>query len=130
MNWVESLENPQAVSSLFSRAPDFSHIELHEVWLGRDGPVLRLRFDVTMVPSPLPRKWPKGSNTTQFVVAAWGIGSLQLTGWGTSMHGRLAVALVGPEAKLTFFSSECELNASFTALRVEKITGYIDGRDG
>lgn len=81
MNWVDALDNPQAIRSLFRDVSALGPIELHEVLLDREGSVLRLRFDVPAVPSSMPRKWPKEANTTQFTLAAWGVGAVQLSGW-------------------------------------------------
>ncbi|TLX60035.1 hypothetical protein DN824_05870 [Stutzerimonas nosocomialis] len=95
MHWVTFLDNPKAVSSLFGDACDLSSVEIHEVALGREGSVLRLRFDVPVVPSCMPSKWPAGSNTTQITIAAWGIESLEIAGWTSQVSGEFTVSRLG-----------------------------------
>jgi hypothetical protein len=130
MNWVALLENPQAVGSLFAETATFSHVELHEVIVAREGPVLRLRFDVSAVPSPLPARWPEGSNTTQFIIAAWGVADVELVGWGSSVSGELNVSRSGERIHLQFAGSACGFKASCIALRVERLSGYVNGNRG
>jgi hypothetical protein len=126
MSWVAFLANPQAVISLFTETDGFADVELHEVIAWREGPGLRLRFDIAAVPSPLPRRWDKGANTTQFVIAAWGIADLRLVGWGASISGELKVSRAGERLRLHFVGSGCELTASCAMLRVESVSGYIN----
>jgi hypothetical protein len=126
MSWVAFLANPQAVVTLFTATDGFTDIELHEVIAGREGPGLRLRFDIAAVPSPLPRRWDEGANTTQFVIAAWDVADLRLVGWGWSVSGGLNVSRVGERLQLQFAGSGCELTASCAMLRVEGVSGYIN----
>jgi hypothetical protein len=127
MNWVDVLDNQQAVTSLFRDIAALSSITLHEVWLNREGPVLRLRFDVPVVPPVLPKKWPKGANTTQFTIAAWGVSDPQVSGWATTVPGTLSVSRVQKEARLEFTGPACEIRATFGWLRVERVSGYVAG---
>jgi len=130
MHWPQSLENPQAISSLFPGLDDLSLVELHEVIVHRDGPLLRLRFDVQIVPKPLPERWPVETNTTQITLAAWGVEALRFTGWGTSVFGLLSVEIKDNVRILSFTSKACEVKAQYTSLRVERVQGYVNQRDG
>lgn len=109
MHWVSYLENPQSVTSIFDEACDFSSVELHEAVLSRDGPVLRLRFDVPILPMLSNRKWPEGANTTQFVMAAWGIDTLRIHGWTSQISGQLSVSGDEGSLHLTFAAPDCRI---------------------
>jgi len=130
MHWHQNLENPQAISSLFPGLDDLSLVELHEVIVHRDGPLLRLRFDVQVVPESLPGRWPSDTNTTQITLAAWGMEALRILGWGTSVSGLLSVERRDNVRILSFTSEGCEIRAQYAGLRVEKVHGYADQRDG
>ena len=130
MHWFESLENPQAVSSLFTEIDALSMVDLHEVVAHRDGPVVRIRFDVQPVPRTLPKSWPTDANTTQITLAAWGAEELLLNGWGTSNLGRLSVEREGTAQVLNFVGGPCKFKARHSLLRVERIQGYVKQRDG
>jgi hypothetical protein len=124
MSIVASLENPQAIKSLFGDAIELSAIQLHEVVLHRDGPVLRLRFDIPILPEQLPKKWQAGVNTTQLSLAAWGLQSLQMEGWASNNGGELSVTADGELKRLTFNGEKCILNAICEILRIENISAY------
>lgn len=129
MHWPEALENHQAISSLFSSEDDLSFIELHEILAHRDGPTLRLRFDVAPIPKIFPRSWPSETNTVQVRLAAWGVVSLHIRGWGTSVAGQLSVA-DGKEGMVLRFSSEaCVIEAKCAAIRIEGLSGYVNSHD-
>lgn len=130
MHWFTFLDNPQAVTSLFGDACDLSSIELHEVVLGREGSVLRLRFDVPVLPSCMPSKWPAGANTTQITLAAWEIESLEIAGWASLVSGEFTVSRLGNALALSFTSTSCHIQASFNFLRIERVSGYINGLSG
>lgn len=127
MHWTAALENPQSITSLFGEPSALDLIDLHEVTVHREGPVLRLRFDIPAVPAPLPRKWPAGANTTQLVLAAWGVTALQISGWATRVQGQLEVERRDSETLLIFTSPNCRIEASVGELRIETVSGYIDG---
>jgi hypothetical protein len=130
MAWPDYLENPLAISSLFANPDDLSQINLHEIMAHRDGPVVRLRFDVTAMPEIFPARWPAEANTTQVTLAAWDVTTLQLDGWATSVFGQLSVARDGNRYLLSFASKTCQLRASCSSLRLERLQGYVNHPDG
>jgi hypothetical protein len=126
MSWSRYIENPDSLALLGAAAEDFRLIELHELVVHRDGPLLRLRFDVPFVPEQLPVRWPAEANTTQITLAAWGIGDLSLTGWATSVRGLLCAVDDGNVRVLRFNGESCAVRVSYTALRVENVSGYVN----
>lgn len=130
MHWSRCIENPQAIASLFEIPDDLSLVDLHEILAHREGPVVRLRFDVQAVPKAMPKKWPADANTTQILLAAWGVEALQLDGWGTSVRGQLSVATEGNRRVLNFTSEICQLKATCSFIRVEQVQGYVNHHDG
>jgi len=127
LDWVDALDNPQAIRSLFCDLSTFSEIRLYEISVNREGPVLRLRFDVPVVPAPLPKKWPDGANTTQITVAAWGLGALRLKGWTTDVCGDLSVSRIGNEMHIKIAGPTSQFKATFTCLHLERVSGYVAG---
>ncbi len=129
MSWSKYLENPDAVAA-FGAAEDLGSIELHELIVHRDGPVLRLRFDLPFVPAKFPARWPIEANTTQITLAAWGIGNLSVSGWGISVRGLLSAGDDSDGRVLRFTGESCAVQTFYTVLRVEKVSGYVNVVDG
>lgn len=123
MSWSRYIENPGALASFGAAVEAFGAIELHELIVNREGPVLRLRFDVPFVPVKFPARWPIEANTTQITLAAWGIGGLSVAGWGTSVRGMLSS---GDDRVLRFNAESCTVRTSYSFLRVEKVSGYVN----
>ncbi len=126
MSWSQYIENPDAIAAFGVAAEDLGSIELHELIVHRDGPVLRLRFDVPFVPAKFPARWPIEANTTQITLAAWGIGNLSVAGWGTSVRGLLSAGDDGDGGVLRFNGENCAVQTSYAVLRVEKVSGYVN----
>lgn len=64
--------NPQSLDA-FAVDVGALPIDLHEITLHRDGPRVRLRFDVAAVPHPLPARWDGDANRTQVQLACFGV---------------------------------------------------------
>lgn len=126
MSWSRYIENPASLALLGAAAEDLGWIELHELVVHRDGPLLRLRFDVPFVPEKFPVRWPAEANTTQITLAAWGIGDLRVAGWATSVSGLLSAGDNGNVQVLRFKGDSCAVRTSYSVLRVEKVSGYVN----
>lgn len=123
---IEHIENPKALTALFGEGFDIFDVNLHEVVVHRDGPSLRLRFDIPQVPRSTPSRWPTGANTTQVVLQAGSIEELQIAGFSNECRGSLQ-SLTNQGGKLLEFNgSGCSLKCKFASLRVESVTGYIN----
>lgn len=125
MDWTAAVANPQALA----RLPDgvgALPIDLHEVTLHRDGPRVRLRFDLPVVPDPLPARWDVDANRTQVQLACFGVRAFALTGFTTCMAGRLSVQPTGDAWDMAFVAGEVVLQLRAALVRVESLSGYCD----
>ena len=123
---IEHIENPRALTALFGDDFDFMNVNLHEVVVHRDGPSLRLRFDIPQVPQSPPARWPASANTTQIVLQAGPIEELQITGFTSLCSGILRSLTDQGAPLLEFTASGCSVKCKFVSLRVESVTGYIN----
>ncbi len=123
---IEHIENSKALTTLFGEGFDILDVNLHEVVIHRDGPSLRLRFDIAQVPQSQPSRWPVGSNTTQVVLKAGSIEELQIAGFTNECRGSLRSLTDQCGRLLEFNASGCSLKCKFASLRVESVTGYIN----
>ncbi|MCW2241615.1 immunity 50 family protein [Azospirillum canadense] len=130
MNWVDVLAHPHAVRSLFTDMTSFetfARVDLHEINIDREGPVLRLRFDIPIVPSSPPKRWQKGVCVTQFVLAAWRVSSIDVQGFGWEVPGELTGAWTSETHQalaLCFSGPACQLRATCEVLRVERVSEH------
>jgi hypothetical protein len=122
---IEYIENSQALTSLFGEGFDLSEVDLHEVVVHRDGPSMRLRFDISCVPSTLPSRWPKEANTTQVVLLVFGIDKLQISGFTTQCQGTLRTLSDQDHQMIEFTGFQCALTCAFHMLRIERVSGYV-----
>ena len=125
MDWTVAVSNPQALVQLPSDI-GARPIDLHEVILHRDGPRVRLRFDVDAVPHPLPARWDGDANRTQLQLACFGVSAFTLSGITTTMSGRLTMQPVGAAWDVEFRGGDVELSLRALLVRVESLSGYYD----
>jgi len=127
-SWVDVLAQPQAVRSLFVDTSSFAGVDLFEISIDRQGPVLRLRFSIPIAPSSPPKRWQKGANATQFVLAAWHLDSVEVQGFGWEVPGELTGAWMSDSREtlaLRFAGPACRIHAVCRDLRVERIADLI-----
>ncbi|CAN7524390.1 Imm50 family immunity protein [Pseudoxanthomonas sp. LjRoot143] len=125
MDWTVAVSNPQSLAQLPSDI-GARPIDLHEVILHRDGPRVRLRFDVDAVPNPLPARWGGDANRTQLQLACFGISAFTLSGFATTMSGRLAMRPAGGAWDVEFRVDDVVLALRTSMVRVESLSGYYD----
>ncbi len=124
MDWMLAVDNPQALAA-FPAGIGVLPVDLHEVMLHRDGPSVRLRFDLAVVPDPLPARWDKEANRTQVRLACFGVRDFALTGFDTLIAGQLAARRVDDAWEVTFTASGVVLRMQALLLRVESLSGYL-----
>jgi len=123
---IERIENPQSLTSLFGDDFDFAEVDLHEVVVHRDGPTIRLRFDLPQVPEVPPSRWPKGANTTQVVLLAEAIDALEISGFATECTGVLQALTENGRKILEFSCPASSIRFAYAWLRITGISGYVN----
>jgi hypothetical protein len=125
--WHELSENPQMLSAFYNNVPQLDSVEIHEILLHRDGPLLKVRFEMPIFPDKPPDSWLKqGFNTAQLVVDFWSISDLAIQGWSTTNIGNLRIEKIADlNLLLTIISPDFKLSAKAMFFRCAKITGYI-----
>lgn len=125
MSWTAAAMNPQSLGA-FAVDIGVLPIDLHEVTLHRDGPRVRLRFDVAAVPHPLPARWDGDANRTQVQLACFGISAFALSGFTTTMSGRLTMQPTDGAWDVEFRADDVVLALRTSLVRVESLSGYHD----
>lgn len=123
-SWTEHLDNPKALSGYFSSREGLDDVDLHECSLDRDGPLLRLRFDLSRFPDKPSSRWDASANRAQATLAFWFVGDVDLRGYGTTMVGTLTVEPRGQLLDVRFHSPACVLSFTCVLARLDKLVGY------
>ena len=116
--WVDALDNPQVIRSLYGEGRDFATVELHEVLLDRNGPLLRLRLGLPFAPEP-PRGRAGADAGSVVVLEAWDAREVRIEGWQRDLPGRLSVHEDGAGRMLAFDGGGCTIRARFATLRAQ-----------
>ncbi len=123
MDWTVAVSNPQSLAQLPSDI-GARPIDLHEVILHRDGPSVRLRFDVDTVPHPLPARRDADANRTQVRLACFDVKTFALTGFATTLTGQLSVQSDDNAWNVEFRAGDVALTLRTPLVRVESLSGY------
>lgn len=128
--WLDLVDNATFVGRVFGGAPSLADVELHEVTLHRDGPVLTLRFDLSVFPSVRPRDWSEHDEVAQMTFSVSGVKSVRLEGWSTTVRGDLSVErLEDGDLRVRFEGPEARLDCTTTHVRVTRLAPHALSRD-
>lgn len=125
--WIDRIENPEAVRSLFPDATGIEHLDVHEMTLHRDGPSLRIRADLLRFPDKPPARWPVGANRAQVTIALHAVRDLSIDGVATNMHGVFDLVHESDALRFELRASGFHLRGTCGMARLDSITGYVDG---
>jgi hypothetical protein len=85
LEWIEALSNPQQVLAVYgAMMPTLEDVHIHEVRVGREGPTLRMRFDLSKFPENPPERWRRdGLDVVQLEIAFGGLGKVAIGQFST-----------------------------------------------
>ncbi|MEU0077675.1 Imm50 family immunity protein [Micromonospora tulbaghiae] len=129
MEWISALSNPNSILAVYrSSAPTLAGVRIHEVCLNRDGPTLRLRFDLGTVPDNLPEKWRReGLNVVQLEVLFGGLSKVSLGHFSTDAVCDLEIRK-GDSVRIAAKSDSISLAGVAETATVVRISAYADSR--
>jgi hypothetical protein len=126
MSWISLLDGSHFLSLLFpGEPPSLESVELHEIKLESDGPVVRLRFDLPDFPASPPRKWvDQKFNVVQVEIMGIGVRSISLNGWSHNNIASIRLTKEGSEIQLRVRGDTVVVDATFGHIRVAKVSAY------
>jgi hypothetical protein len=128
MAWYDQCDNPRLIQGYYSAPPTLDRLDLHEVVLHRDGPLLKLRGDLPVFPDRPSKRWSQQANTAQVTIALWGVSSVSIVEWATTIEGAFALERLGPQRlSFSFCSDVTMIRGECAIARIDGIAGYIKG---
>ena len=121
--------NPEHVRAFYPDGPRLQEIVLHEIGFHRDGPIIRLRFDLQDLPPKPPKKWHAEFNTAQMTIVFIEVSAVNLQDWGTFEAGELKIVIASNLINFSFTGTSCRLTGHARFARVENISGYNNGAE-
>ncbi|MFU8854673.1 Imm50 family immunity protein [Micromonospora sp. SL1-18] len=85
LEWINALSNPQRVLAVYGATmPTLENVHIHEVCVDREGPTLRMRFDLSKIPTNPPQKWRRdGLDVVQLEIAFGGVSEIAIQQFST-----------------------------------------------
>ena len=110
-DWLEYLDNPEAVLSLFKEVPLLDQPEIIGVELSRDGPQCSIALSLSAYPTVPPARWIRQkANAIALTIELTGVVEISILGWSTvncvavsfSRNGdqKLLVQAMGPTTRI------------------------------
>jgi hypothetical protein len=126
MSWISQLDGSQFLSLLFpGEPPSLESVVLHEIRLERDGPVVRLRFDLPDFPAFPPRKWvDQKFNVVQVEIMGIGVCSVSLNGWSHNNIVSVQLTEEGRGTRLRVRGNTVAVDATFEHIRVATVSAH------
>lgn len=130
-SWLDLVGKSEFLAGLFGdRVPSLQCVEMHEIAVQRDGPSLRLRFDLQEFPTSAPAAWKaEGYNTLQLTIGMIGLQSVVLSGWATEVNGPLRIAADEDAGlRVHFDSASVSFGATASHAVLERVSPYVNKR--
>jgi hypothetical protein len=119
-NWLNAVENPKAITSLFEVVPSLEDVEISALNLDHGGPTMTLSILLRDSPTTLPVRWQaRHFNATAIQLQVLGIESMKLEGWSTD--NRVAITIEGSPGSLTLRAM-----GSGSKLRLQCMCGWVN----
>ena len=127
MAWTALLENPEGIDSIYQGVPpQLEGVHIHEVSLNREGPALRVRFDLPDYPDHPPRKWQlQGFNTVQVELLFGGLSSVEINGFSVQPVGDILLTRDG-KVHVAISSNETNIRAVADIVYTAKVSAYLN----
>lgn len=126
-NWLELVENPQAILSLYDDAPSLKNVYIVEVKLCQDGPRVELRANIDQFPTYPPKRWEShGYNTTQVQLSLISLYSIDISAWSSQNWADINIERREGRTEFTAHGSGCHLEVLCDFITIDSIHGYID----
>jgi hypothetical protein len=131
-DWVDVLSDSRPIRSIFGEhSPSLRTIVVHDLTIGRDGPSLCVRFDISEYPTNPPVKWVRtGVNRVQIRIIAFGVRDLTINGASSEMMANLELRVDGSRVQLGLDGRGFQVKAIADAIILDRISAYADGDAG
>jgi hypothetical protein len=129
MNWLELVEHPKAVTTVFNDTPSLKSVEIISVLADRDGPTATIEIALNQPPAKLPQRWQRiKANAATLKLQLLGVESLVFSGWASENQGDVDIRegrsneiIVQIKGATTRFKCRCRW------MRIAGLTGYRRG---
>lgn len=125
--WWELTLNSRVVSAYYTDPPSLDAVEVHWIRLSNDAAVIELALELPILPDKPSPRWPKGWNAAQAVVRFIDVRCVTLSGWGTTIVGRLSLEQASDGVRFEFDSPTVQLRGVAGWFDVIGISGYVKG---
>lgn len=127
-SWVELLSGGQSIKAIYGeKTPSLDQIELHSIFLHRDGARAVLTFDIRELPNTIPEKWDRVHiNKVQLSLMAIGIKDLELSGWNEKGIVDMKILRADKGVEVQICASDISMKLVALSVFVEKISAYRD----
>lgn len=128
MSWTSLVQNPEGITSVYGGVvPPLTGVRIHALVLDREGPQLRVRFDLPVYPERAPKKWTvQRFNTVQVELAFGGLGEVDLRGFSVDPVGDICLT-GGEQLQVDIVSADVRVRASAESVYISDLSAYADG---
>jgi hypothetical protein len=125
--WTDFIANPQSVLGLYHEPPSLAQVDLFNIEMSRDGPLIRLKIGLDEFPSrPSPRWRRIEANAVTLELLLVGAERVRLDGWSTTNVVNIEIQRLSCDMLQAEVSGPtCVLNCKCAYVYVEAVTPYL-----
>lgn len=115
--WHDYLHNNIFIKMLYKNVPNLENIDIHEIIISHNGPLIKISFDLPRFADFAPKKWALTCNTVRMTLEFGGSEDLYWEGWSEHNVGTISikeerfrryfVMVKTDQMRMSFFSHSC-----------------------
>ena len=123
--WWNAVENPLAVTNIYSEPPELAEVRIMHVEVDEQGPTALVKLELPAFPDKPPLRWHQHENNAAILeLRLFGISKLHLEGWTTNNTATVTLLRGGGLVNLEIIGHDMHLSASGIAADIHRIEGY------
>jgi hypothetical protein len=127
-NWLDVIENPLAITNVYSSHPDLSRVRVMRLELDEQGPTLLIRIELPTFPDTPPLRWRRHCYDAAIMeLRLFGVSELRIDGWTTDNVGGISLYRNGDSVRFQSLGRGTSVSATGVGADVHRIEGYRRG---
>ena len=124
--WVDKLENPEAITSIYSHAPTLKNVRVTYISMDENGPTVTLHFNPQKAPDKQSPRWKRaGVNAVTIMLQLMAVEQLTVENWPSETSVDIELSRDnGNKLHLSIADETMKLNCSCLFIRISGIAGF------
>lgn len=124
MKWIDLTRNPKSITHLYNVVPELKQVEVSQISLNPDGPMLKINIDLPIYADHVPQRWGTHPNTVCAEIDFWCIDNLIINGFTRMPILNFQFERENEYIAVVASGEKCSINFTCNDIFIQRVTGY------